>query len=199
MRPNKQTRILSMLTVLALTMALAPAASTAGNAQEPLRMRANGGHPSTGQTTIVDLSIKSWSSEAEHESIMRAAQRSATASRGDTTLRQALQDNDSRGRINFQGQLGIDVRYAYQFEEGGGRTIVLAADRPIGAPEAVSQQGNLSLDYNVTLAVIELDESGRGEGELWGAAAIEIDADGRLKAIGVDVNPIRLGRIRVVN
>ncbi len=198
MRPNKQTRILSMLAVLALTMALSPALSSAANEQAPMRMRANGGHPSTGLTTIVDLSIESWSSEAEHDSIMKAAQRSASVPRGDTSLRQALQTKQSHGRISFQGELGIDVRYAYQFEENGGRTIVLAADRPIAAAEA-SQTGNLSLDYNVTLAVIELDESGRGEGELWAAASIRIDADGRMKAIGINQDPIRLGRIRVVN
>ncbi len=196
MRPTRTIRITSVLAVLALAMGFAPTLSTAAG-EEPLRLRAQGGHRSTGFTSLVDVSVDSWSSEAEHEAVVRAAGESASVPRGDRSLRNALQEYESRGRISLQGELGIDVRYAYQFERDGGRTIVLAADRPIGAFEA-SEQGNLSLDYDVTLAVIELDEEGWGEGDLWAAASIRVDDDGRFRAIGLDVDPIHLGRIRVL-
>jgi hypothetical protein len=190
-----------MLAAAAILLAggLAPQGETfaAESFEPPLRLRAAGGRHSNGATSLFDVSIRSWSTPEEHASVVRAAAEGSRVPRGDTTLRDLLQASDSRGRITVPGAIGLDVRYAYAFDDDGGRRIVLAADRPIDAEEA-SDSGALSLDYNVTIAVIELDESGRGEGELWAAAEITLDADGRVKATGIDVDPIRLGSVRVV-
>lgn len=173
---------------------------TSGIAEQdlPLKMRANGGHPSDGETSIVNFTINSWSSAAEHESMLKAAASGDDPIRGNTVVRDALQASDSNGRMAFQGELGIDIRYAHEVAKNGGRTIVLAADRPIDAEEA-SNLGSLSLDYNVTVAVIELDEDGAGAGSLWAAASISLGPDGLFEPTGADAVPIRLGRVRILN
>lgn len=191
------TAVVTTLIALALAaLAPAPASIAAETTELPLRLRANGGH-SSGVTSLIDLSIDSWSSAQEHASVLRATAEGANERRGDMTLRDLLQRSGSRGRISAAGMLGVDVRYAYQFEEEGGRRIVLAAERPLDVEEALDPDA-FPFDYDVTVAVIDLDESGRGEGELWLAADITFDADGRVQATGIDVDPIRLGDVRIV-
>lgn len=185
--------------VLGASASLAlPAAGSRGDDELPLRLRANGGHPTRGETSIVDLTVSSWTSTEEHESIIRALSAGDLPVRANTVFRDALQASDSNGRIAFQGELGIDIRYAYEIEKNGGRTIFLAADRPIDADEAM-EAGRLSLDYNVTIAVIELDEHGSGAGSLWAAASVAMGPDGLLEPTGVDVQPIHLGQVRILN
>ena len=102
------------------------------------------------------------------------------------------------GRIAPAGGMGIDIRYAYKFDKDGGSTIILASDRPIDVGEA-TQLGRNSLDFNVTLVVIEIDDSGDGAGSLWLGADIQMGADGRFEVTCVGQDPVHLGRVRVLN
>ena len=59
--------------------------------------------------------------------------------------------------------------------------------------------GEESLDYPFGIAVIEVDRFGRGEGQLHVAAALRIDADGRVEIDdydGVDGTIERIKQIR---
>ena len=111
-------------------------------------------------------------------------------------MRRALQGVSTKGRINRRGQLGINWRYAWQHPNVGGRTIVLASDRPITADQAIDQ-GIVSRDHNITLAVIELDEEGKGSGTLILGALLSIGADGRLEVTKTGAHGIHLGNVRV--
>jgi hypothetical protein len=158
----------------------------------PLRMRAFAGAQTRGRTSIVEISVNEWTTPEERQMLIEFMRQEGTLG-----LRDKLQELSTKGHINAQGQMGIDWRYAYRIEKAGGSTIVLGADRPVNVQEAIDR-GATSRAYNVTMAVIELDESGKGAGTLFLAAELGFDADGRLRVTGVGQNPVHLGDVQLL-
>ena len=179
--------------VLFLALAVALVLPLAATAEEelPLRMLANAGINTGGYTTLFDITISEWTSDAERQQVLDALKND-----GSLSMRQSLQGFDSKGRIAARAQLGVDLRYAYKFEEANGTTIVLVTDRPVDVDEAIAQ-GITSRSYNTTVVVIELDEQGKGAGTLMLAAEVKFGADGRLAFTSVTPAKVNLGNVRV--
>lgn len=93
-----------------------------------------------------------------------------------------------RSRNDGQLKLGAEVRpisLVFAEETGDGHRIVFLTARRINISE--KQLGEESLEYPFGLAEIEIDGfSGRGEGALHVAAALEIDASGHVEIIDYD-------------
>ena len=74
--------------------------------------------------------------------------------------------------------------------------IVLATDRRIGFAEAM--RASRTLDYNVTLIILNLDENGNGDGQVMlGAQLAWDDVNEQLIIEHFSSEPIRLTRVRM--
>lgn len=179
-----------MITLGALALVAIP---TSGVAEDdlPLNMQANAGMQVGGRTSMMDLTVTEWTTPEEREHLIKTL-----VNDGQEALRQALQDVSTKGRVNRRGQMGINWRYAFQYEKSGGRTIVMASDRPINAEEMISRTIT-QRDFSITLAIIELDEEDRGAGTLFLGATFAVGADGRLEMTQAGTHGIHLGNVRV--
>jgi hypothetical protein len=80
--------------------------------------------------------------------------------------------------------------------EGGGYQVIAATDRPIGFAE--SWRSSRTLDYNVSLIVLEMDSEGKGEGQLMLGAEFRWDQKNNQVVItNFASEPIRLTRVRL--
>ena len=74
--------------------------------------------------------------------------------------------------------------------------IVLATDRRIGFAE--TWRSSRTLDYNVSLIILNLDEEGRGDGQIMLGAQFEWDeANEQVIITNFASEPIRLTRVRL--
>lgn len=185
---NLRSTTLLVLPLLAVLAAPLPA----GAADDlPLRLMANAGYPDTGETTLFDIVITDWTPTEDRQELVALLQ-----SEGSRSLAGALQELSPKGRIGARGQLGIELRYAYRVEDGDRTRIVLVADRPVDVQEAIARS-LVSQAYNATVLVLELDESGRGVGELMLGAEAGFDEGGELEFTNIVPNPVRLGNVRL--
>ncbi len=112
-------------------------------------------------------------------------------------LRNTLFGKESVGTIREQQSLSYDLGYSRSFDtEGGGRQIILATDRRIGFAE--SWRSSRTLDYNVSLIILNLDAEGRGDGQLMlGAEFVWDDAKNQVVITNFASEPIRLTSVRL--
>ena len=107
----------------------------------------------------VVVRVERWSSDAERDRL------TAALAKGPDSLLEELRDMKSVGTIRTPDSLGYDLRYARQEKgEDGGRSIVIATDRPIGFWEAANQPR--TIDYPFTVLQMELDKNGEGKGTM---------------------------------
>ncbi len=191
MKSTKASIFLGALCASALIICLAPAAGMADD-DVPLNMTANAGARTTGGTSIVQISVSEWTTPEERQMLIDYVK-----AEGSLHLDDKLQSLSNKGRVNRAGEMGINWRYAYRFAKDGGSTIVLATNRPVSLREA-SGQGVVGKAYNITLAIIELDEEGMGAGTLMIGAELGFGADGKLEIGNVGQNAIHLGSVRVL-
>jgi hypothetical protein len=112
----------------------------------------------TGQR-IVEINVDRWSPPSDRTSLVAALMKSP-----DELLKQ-LQKTRPVGTIRTPDSLGYDVHYAQQTPlPEGGRSIVIATDRPIGFWEATNRPR--SIDYPFTVIQMNLDRNGMGSGTL---------------------------------
>lgn len=191
MSKKRFTVLASTWTLMALVITLMPVIGIADE-ELPLRMRANAGIQTGGRTSIMDISVSEWTTSEERQMLIEYMKE-----KGTRTLREKLQELSVKGRVNPSGQLGVNWRYAYQFPKSGGRTIILATDRPVNVGEAIGQ-GVVGRSHNITMAVLELDEGGNGAGTLVLGAELSFGADGKLEVTQVGQNAVHLGNVRVL-
>jgi len=113
----------------------------------------------TGQQ-IIDINVTRWSTPAERDALV-----AALTSKGQDQLLKALQKMKQTGTIRTPDSLGYPLRYAFQTPDPeGGRTIVIATDRPISFWEATNQPR--SFDYPFTVIQMHIDRDGTGKGTM---------------------------------
>jgi len=93
------------------------------------------------------------------------------------------------GRIRFATTLGYDLRVARSIPNEKGRLIRLITDRPIQGYEL--RTGARSQDYPIGWIEIQLDENGKGEGQMIAAAELTAE-DGSLVFKTFGVQPMRI-------
>ena len=156
-----------MLKTSLLALSLSLAAILAGGA---VSAQSNGQPEEFTATAIVNNNLRAgagrvvvrverWSSDAERDRL------TAALAKGPDSLLEELRDMKSVGTIRTPDSLGYDLRYARQEKgEDGGRSIVIATDRPIGFWEAANQPR--TIDYPFTVLQMELDKNGEGKGTM---------------------------------
>ena len=78
----------------------------------------------------------------------------------------------------------------------GGRTIVLATDRPIGFWEARNQPR--SIDYPFTILEMHLDKNDEGTGKILAGTKIYIDKKGNMVLENYGQQPVMFNEIKKV-
>ena len=143
----------------------------------------------TGQQ-VVEMNVNRWSSNAERERLVTALRE-----KGPNELLKQLQKNKPVGRIRTPDSLGYDLRYAYQqTDPDGGRTIVIATDRPIGFWEATNRPR--SIDYPFTVIQMKLDRDGTGKGTMSYATRIVAHENNVIELEDFASQPIMLNNIK---
>jgi len=143
----------------------------------------------TGQR-VVEITVTRWSPNAERERLVAALQQ-----KGPDELLKQLQKNRPVGRIRTPDSIGYDLRYAQQTpSEDGGRTLVIATDRPIGFWEAT--QRPRSIDYPFTVIQMKLDREGHGSGTLSYATRIVARGNNVIELEDFATQPIMLNNIK---
>ena len=148
--------VMPALMVLVCSLALA---QTNG---QPERFTANAVSLSpqygTGQQTV-EINVNRWSPASDRETLIGALMKSP-----DELLKQ-LQKIRAVGTIRTPDSIGYDLHYAQQTPlPEGGRSIVIATDRPIGFWEATNRPR--SIDYPFTVIQMNLDRNGMGSGTM---------------------------------
>ncbi|HTI40254.1 MAG TPA: hypothetical protein VL693_00405 [Vicinamibacterales bacterium] len=185
-----KSRLLS--TTVALALLVFPLAYAQTN-QPAERFTANAVSLSpeygTGQQ-VVEITISRWSPASE-----RARLVTALREKGSDELLKQLQKNKPVGRIRTPDSLGYDLRYAYQQTDAdGGRTIVIATDRPIGFWEATNRPR--SVDYPFTVIQMKLNRDGTGTGTMSYATRIVAHENNVIELENFASQPIMLNNIK---
>ena len=150
------------LTVMPAVIVLFCSLALAQTNGQPERFTANAVSLSpqygTGQQTV-EININRWSPSSDRETLIAALMKSP-----DELLKQ-LQKIRSVGTIRTPDSIGYDLHYAQQTPlPEGGRSIVIATDRPIGFWEATNRPR--SIDYPFTVIQMNLDRNGMGSGTM---------------------------------
>ena len=199
---------------VALALAMAVPAAIAGAEDEPREtfnaFAVNMGTIHTGSTTTLQINITRWSTDEE-----RAKLFTTIVEKDQKDIIDVLQNMEETGwvrldhrpdmagvhphRGSFRRPVGPThktfpserLRYAREFKVEDKRRIVLALDRPIPYWEAVGQPR--TIDYPLTLIVLDVDAKGDGEGQLALGVQLTFDRENqRLEIENLSSEPIRL-------
>lgn len=125
---------------------------------------------------MVEIGISHWSTDEERQELMAALKEGGSEAVGEHL--QKMKDKSSKGFITLPGSMGQDLGYAYQFDQGDQRIVIVATNRPVSMGEAMS--GSLSQDNNISFANLVLDKSGEGKGQLYIGARMYVEDSGKL-------------------
>ena len=114
--------------------------------------------------------------------------------KGEDKLLDELKGMKSVGTIRTPDTLAYDLRFAHeQPGEDGGRTIVLATDRPIGFWETRNQPR--TIQYPFTVVQMQIGRDGNGQGTLSYATRIRVRGD-TIELENYATQPVMLTEIR---
>jgi hypothetical protein len=150
------------------------------------------GLPGTGpKSGQVQITIERWSTAEERQALVSAFQQ-----KGPDGLLRALQKNKRVGFIRTPTSLGYDLQFSRQVPgEDGGRRIIIATDRYIGAREAREQPR--TVDYPFTLIELRLNKNNEGEGKLAIATKIVMSKDKQhVELENYGTEPVRLQNVQ---
>jgi hypothetical protein len=149
-----------------------------------------------GGASMAEINIYRWSTDDERGELLEAIKAATNDKRQSRLVAQALRGQEKAGYAFFAGKQGYPLRYARSFDMGGGkRQVILATDRPVSFQE-VYNQTQLG-DFDVSLIILNLDESGKGDGVLsLGTEVKWNDKEGKIEMTNVSSQPIRLGDVR---
>lgn len=155
---RQKFRLIMPIAILAIAAGFA-VAQTSG---QPERFTANAVSVSaqygTGQRTV-EINVDRWSLPSDRERLIAALMK------GPDELLKQLQKTRSVGTIRTPDSLGYDLHYAQQTPlPEGGRSLVIATDRPISFWEATNRPR--SIDYPFTVIQMNLDRNGMGSGTM---------------------------------
>jgi hypothetical protein len=152
-----------------------------------------------GTNMTIQINITRWTTEEEREALF-----AQLVENGQEGLVRALRDQEETGWTRPRSRGGTSrstfpretLRYSRQIDLGEGkRRVILALDRPISFREAVHRpRWN---DFDMTLFVMDLDENGEGEGQLYVGVRLALNNETKELVIeNFGSEPVRLNRIR---
>jgi hypothetical protein len=142
------------------------------------------------RTSLVQVDVNRWSTADERKNLEAVFQES-----GPDALLAAMRKMKPIGRIHSAGDIGYDLRFAYQVPlASGGRRIIIGTDRPLSFYEASFRPR--SADYPFTILDMRVDEKGRGQGSMVVASRVT----GMGETIEIEnyaTTPVRLMQVRL--
>jgi hypothetical protein len=169
----RQSAVTLVLLTFALLLGLAAPPVAAQKALETF----SGNIVSTGvggSMVRVQIGINRWTTDEERNELAPLVTSGAT-----DALRSALQEQEFTGFVRIAGNT-FQLRYAREFvQEDGTRQIIIASDREIGGAELYSSV--VTKDFSLSIAALDLNKKGRGEGVVARAAKLVVDESGRIK------------------
>ena len=152
-----------------------------------------------GISGVLNITINRWTTPDERNLLLNTLVES-----GQEKLVDALRDQEETGWVRTQGGRGMGgmtratLRYAYQFENEGKRTVVLVTDRTMRFGEVF--RNTRTTDYDVSAIVMELAKEGdeeKGQGVFLFAVKFNFDEEKKqLEVEHYGIDPIRLTNIR---
>jgi hypothetical protein len=119
----------------------------------------------------VEITVDRWSATSDREQLV-----AALLQKGPDELLKRLQKTRPIGRIRTPDSIGYDLHYAQQAPlPEGGRSIVIATDRPIGFWEATYRPR--TVDYPFTVIQMKMNADGKGTGTMSYATKITAHDD----------------------
>ena len=172
----------AVLGVLALTLALAIVASVAAGAEDrkPIEtFTCFAAQMERGAAGVVDINIFRWSTDEEREMLLTTLQEFGRDKLIDTLMK----IRPVVGYMRTPNSIGYDLYYARNnVQPDGSRHVVMATNRRVAIREA--QTAQRSMQYQLTVIELQLDQNGKGEGKMVPAAKISWDA--KKKAIEIE-------------
>lgn len=143
----------------------------------------------------LDVTVNRWSTDEERAKLMETLK--AQVRTGSREIANTLFGKESVGTIRETGSLAYDLRYSRSHpNEDGGQQIVLVTDRPIAFAE--TWRASRTLDYNVSLIILNVDTEGRGDGQIMLGAQFTWDEEKNQVTIEHFASePIRLTSVRL--
>ncbi len=179
-----------VVTIASILVAPAQAAAQEGERETFIGFAVVTSGVARGGTTILNMHIDGWTSDADRERLTRAIVGDESSK-----LVDILRDLDEVGFVQVPGRPGYRLRYARSVEQGGRRRIILATDRPIGLVESMTS--TRSLRYQITLIELLVDAEGNGEGAVIVGAKIDFDAEEQSVTVtSYGSAPVRLTNVR---
>ena len=143
----------------------------------------------------LQINVTRWTSAEEGAAVMEAL-KAGSESRGTRTLADALFEQEIVGTFRETTSLAENLRYSRQTKTEDGQRIVLATDRPLAFAEV--WRASRTRDYNVTLIILNVDEDGRGDGQIMVGADLSCDdAHNQVTITNFASEPIRLTNVRL--
>jgi hypothetical protein len=150
------------------------------------------------KTAVIDFTIERWSTDAERDQLLSILREEKDSYKANEKMLNLLQKMPKVGYIRTVNTLAWDLHYARQsaLEDGGGRRIVLATDRPIGFAEARNQ--TRSMDYPFTILEMRLNAQDKGEGKILAGTRLYIDKKNNVVLENYAQQPVRFNEIKKV-
>ncbi len=146
-----------------------------------------------GAGSMATINIYRWSSDAERDELLGVIK---SAKSGDRDVATALRGQEKAGYAFMSGRQGYPLRYAREFKmDDGKRQIILATDRPVSFQEGYTD--SMAGDFDVTVIILNLDESGKGDGIL--SVGTELKWDEKTEKIeptNMSSQPVKLTNVR---
>jgi hypothetical protein len=198
---NRCSNFVTTVLILLGVLLLGALPATAKDKTETIeRYKANAIVQTAGTGSTAEINIYRWSSDDERNEILEVIKKATDDKRkNNRDVAKALRGQEKTGYAFMAGRQGYPLRYAREFQMGGGkRQIILATDRPVSFQE-VYQQTQLG-DFDVTMVLLNVDENGNGEGLLSVGTEVKWnESTGKLEVTNVTSQPIKLTNVRRVD
>lgn len=173
----------------AAALAIVAAAVVGIQAAETFTATAAVSSPKGKAAAPVTISVDRFVSDADRDQVMTAVK-----TNDQDAIQKALAKLPDVGFIELAGRR-TPIKYAYARPTGAGRLVTVVTAEPIlflggAAPKAKPREG-----FNVAFALLVLDASSAGDGELAPAAKLKVDTAGAIVTEGYNTETIRLTKI----
>jgi hypothetical protein len=121
----------------------------------------------------------------------RVAMTDALKFRGYPGFLQALRESPVIGSLDIADQKFL-VRWAQQVPSGTGRTVTIVTEKPVFFFGARKPNAKSTAGYEVAVMRLDLDQTGKGTGEMAAAARVKPDGQGGVKIDQYAETPLKL-------
>ena len=179
---HRKPLAIGILTVVVAVFAVVAAAVPTGAEDRPKPIESFtcfAAQMERGAAGVIDINIFRWSTDEEREMLLTTLQEFGRDKLIDTLMK----IRPVVGYMRTPNSIGYDLYYArYYVQPDGNRHVVMATNRRVAIREA--QTAQRSMQYQLTVIELQLDQNGKGEGKMVPAAKISWDA--KKKAIEIE-------------